>query len=162
MSQYNDIYFKRRDTNVVVAYCAPNFKVLPVYTDDVKHYKMQRGRAQKYNDRLLFILEVTIQGTFEDSTNLPDDHKTALEALFGTSPVTARMQVNRILDAAMNNQQGYQLWVGSDAYAFDNEGDLDYPIGKFPTAWLKEFRPTKPSGLTRVEYLLRFLIGLPT
>ena len=156
MTDYTSLRLEKDGT--VVAYFAPSFKVSPLLKNDLKKYPLPRARGQGIRDMRIIVMEVVVQGTFEDSRNLPEDHKDALVALFGQAIVTERDQVNRIQHYA-NLGGKMKLYVGSDSYTAENLGEQDLEAGIYPTVFIAEVRPPHLSGLTRVEYMVRFDVG---
>ena len=157
MSTYTDIWLEKGST--VVAYFAPNFKQEFPMVNDLKVYRRPRGNLTKFKDFQLWDMSVVLQGIFETSDNLPADHKAALIALFGKDPVTARDQVNRIRSFAVNSPGAFNLFIGTDRFTATAVGGVDLAAGMFPTVAIREIRPPKPAGVSRIDYLIRFIVG---
>lgn len=159
MTEYDAMRLTKQD-GTVVAYFAPNFKITPIMKNDLKNEPMPYERGTKVRNILKWTEEFTVQGQFEHSENLPDDHKTALESLFGKSPVTARDQVNRVKWAAKSYESAFYFYDNTDEYTATSPSEADYKNGVFPTVFIDEFRPPRTGGHSRMEYMTKFIVGL--
>ena len=157
MTTHEEIRLEKN--GVVVAYFAPNFQVTPIDAHDLKPFILPRGRGTRAKDLQMWRGEITIQGEFEHSDNLPTAHRNALTTLFGHSPVTAMEQVNRIRHFARTTTGTYDLFVGENSYNANTSDDVDIENGVFPPVFIMEIRPPRTSGLTRVNYMVQFLEG---
>jgi hypothetical protein len=144
----------------VIAYFAPNFTVRPTFDNDLKGNPLPREETEIVRDLRVIQSEVAVQGVFEDSRNLPDAHKTALENLFGTAPVTPRMQVNRILDYMYTVGGPYGFYEGDDEYTAENSSNVDWANGVKPVVNISQFRPPSDGGLSRFEYMVQLKPGV--
>lgn len=158
MSDYDAIRLETQDGEVI-AYLAPAFKVTPMMKNDLMKNVLPRGRGTKIRDVNKWAWELTVQGQFEHSSNLPTDHQDALESLFGSLPVTARQQVNRIRHYIKTVESGMVLYENSDEYSATNIDDVDFEDGKFPTVFVTEFRPPRTGGHSRMEYMIKMDVG---
>ena len=154
---YTTIQLKRG--GVVVAYFAPNFQVTPIDSHDLNVFVLPYGKGTKAKDVQQWKSELTVQGEFEHSTNLPGDHRAALETLFGKSPVTAMDQVNRIRHFARTSPGTFELYVGENEYRAASPAQVNVSQGVYPPVFIMEIRPPKQAGLSRVTYTIRFLEG---
>lgn len=143
----------------IVAYFAPAFQVTPISRNDLVKTVLPRNRGAQIRDLNKWLWEVTVQGDFEHSDNLPADHKAALEAIFGSLPVTARQQVNRIHHYARITDEGMFLFDAGDEYVALNLGEQDLEAGIFPTVFIDEFRPPRTTGLSRVNFMVKMTVG---
>ncbi|AXR81489.1 hypothetical protein [Natrarchaeobaculum sulfurireducens] len=144
----------------VVAYFAPNFEINPVLKNDLYAADRPQGRGTIARDQQRYRMEVTVQGVFERSDNLPRAHANALQDLFDTSGlVTPRMQVNRIKHYLLSVGGPFELYDGSDEYTAYDQDDAEYNDGVFPTVQVDEFRPTRDMGSPRFEYMVKFVVG---
>jgi len=157
MGEYDEIRLEKG--GVVVCYFAPNFQITPLDANDLTPFVLPRGAGTKAKDLLKWKSEITIQGEFENSDGLPNDHGTALETLFGKSPVSAQDQVNRIRNFARTQAGTYELYVGEIEYTASNPGDVDIEDGIYPKVFITEIRPPRMAGLSRVAYMVKFLEG---
>ena len=148
----------------VVAYFAPNFEINPVMKNNLFSADRPRGRGTVVRDNQLYRFEIILQGTFEDSRNLPTVHEYELLALDDDwdEYVTPRMQVNRIKEFLMNEGGPFELYEGEDEYTAYEMEDADYANGRFPTVQVDEFRPTRDMGSPRWEYMVKFIVGEDT
>lgn len=159
MSNYDEIVLKQGST--VITYLAPNFKVEPVMKNNIINHPRARGRGPRVIELRRIILELVVQGTFLDSTSLPADHVTALETLFGETPgtlITAVRQVNRVMDYMWEGGE-MQLKNGDDDWKASTSGTLDIAAGTYPAIYMAEARPGANAGVTKREYMLRFIPG---
>lgn len=156
VEEYEELRLEK--DGVVVAYFAPHFKISPVLKNDLKKFVLPRARGQAIRDMRIIVMEVIVQGTFVDSDGLPPLHATALETLFGKSPVTAVDQVNRLEYYGWFGGK-MKLYVGTDRYNADDLSELDIEDGRYPTVFIAEVRPSNLAGLTKREYTIRFDVG---
>ena len=161
MSNFDEIVLKQGSTTIM--YLAPNFKVEPVMLNNIINHPRARGRGPRVIELRRIILELVVQGTFLDSTSLPSDHATALEALFSTpgTPVTAVQQVNRVMDFMWEGGE-MQLKNGDDTWEASSKTSLDIAAGTYPAIYMAEMRPGANAGVTKREYMLRFIPGFST
>lgn len=159
MSNYDEIVLKQGST--VIAYLAPNFKVEPLMKNNIINHPRARGRGPRVIELRRIILELVVQGTFLDSTSLPSDHALALTTLFGEAPgtlITAVRQVNRVMDQMWDGGV-MQLENGDDTWEANSSATLDIAAGTYPAVYLAEARPGANAGVTKREYMLRFIPG---
>lgn len=158
MSDYD--YIRLETRNEVVMYFAPNFEVSPVMKNDVFAADRPRGRGTIARDNQMYRMEISIQGEFLGTDELPQPHTEALQDLFGVSgEVTARDQVNRIKDYLLNVGGPFELYDGSDEYSAYEQSAADYADGVFPTVQPDEFRPSREAGTERQQYMLKMVVG---
>lgn len=144
----------------IVAYLAPNVETTPTLDNDLFTQPV-RGSAQISRDLGLISQEITAQGTFEHTDNLPSSHSVALFDVFGTAPVTAIDQIQRVWNHAANPSLGgpfHFYWRGIEFTATDDD-DVDYANGVFPAVQISQFRPPFQGGFSRGEYTLQLSIG---
>lgn len=158
MSDHTNIRLEKDGT--VVAYFAPNFEVTPTLDNDLKGNPLPREDTAIIRDMRLITHELTIQGVFEDSRNLPDAHKTALESLFGTAPVTPRMQANRIESYMFTVGGPFDFYEGNDSYTASQTSALDWESGVKPMVNISQFRPPQEAGMDRWEYVCKLKPGM--
>lgn len=158
MSEYDAIRLETQDGDVV-AYFAPAFQVTPMDKNDLMVNVLPRGRGTRVRDINKWQNEITVQGQFEHSSNLPDDHQSALESVFGSLPVTPRQQVNRIRYFARTTDEAMILYENEDEYSATNMDEVDLQDGVFPTVFIQEFRPPRHGGHQRMEYMVKLVVG---
>lgn len=166
-NEHRNIRLEKNGT--VIAYLAPNFEVNPVASNDLKPgggKPLPRNRPTRIRDLRVISDEVTVQGEFHDTHDpdsgtaaLPSGHISDLESLFGTTPVTARMQVNRIRDFLHTTGGPYELYEGNDQYTATTESEVDWANGIFPTVFVDQFRPPSMGGHRRMEYMIKMKVG---
>jgi len=159
MSDHTEIRLETTG-GTVIAYFAPNFEVRPTLDNDLKGNPLPRGETEIVRDLRLIQHEVTVQGIFEDSRNLPEAHKNDLESLFGTAPVTPRMQVNRIEDFMYNEGGPFNFYEGNDSYTKTDDANIDWANGEKPVVNISQFRPPSDGGLSRFEYMVQLKPGV--
>ncbi len=157
MSNYDAIKLRMQD-GTIVAYFAPNFKTVPVEKNDLIVNALPRFTGQKIRDINKWSFEIRLQGAFDHSDNLPDDHSTALETVFGSLPVTARDQINRIRYFA-RSEAPMELIDNTDEYTATNTSEVDFQAGTFPTVFLSDIRPKRTGGQSRMSYTFKFEVG---
>lgn len=167
MSAHTNTRLETAD-GTVVAYLAPNFEVNGISDNDLTADARPRGEPMLARDLQLISFEVTAQGQFEHSDQLPSGHVTDLESIVGHSaPITAREQVNRIreflhdrtMTADGTVAKPFHFYDGPDSY--DNvAGDIDWAAGQFPPVNVSAFRPVDEPGAGRYEYTLSLQVGL--
>lgn len=158
---YTNIRLEKTD-GTVIAYFAPNFEVRPILDNDLFANALPRGSPTIVRDLRKYQHEITLQGVFEHSNNLPSDHATALENLFGFSPVTARDQVRRVQRIALNTGGPFHFYDDPDQYTETDEANVDIANGIYPTVNLDQFRPPSQGGLDRQEYVVKLSVGVPS
>ena len=148
------------DSNTVIAYFAPLFEVNMSHSNDITNEPITDGRTitqdfGRWKD------EVTVQGTFMHSDNLPQPHQDALETLFGSLPVTAQQQVDRLVGLTRYGDNGpYNFYNIGRSYEVGNEGDeSDVVSGDYPPVVLEEIRPAEEGGRLRDDILIRMAVG---
>lgn len=145
----------------VVAYFAPNFEVKPVLDNDLKGQPLPRGKASVIRDVRLIKTEITVQGEFMPSDDLPAPHKNDLESLFGKSPVTARDQVRRIRYYMQEEGGPFNLYENGDEYTATSDSGVDRQNGVYPAVNIGQFRPPTMAGHERAEYMVKMTPGVP-
>jgi hypothetical protein len=150
-----------RSNGTVVAYLAPNFEVVRQAKNDLHAAARARGRASIVRDNLVVLEELTIQGSFMSSLEVPAAHRSALEALFSTSAeVTPDMQANRLLHYLVRVGGGFQLYHGAREYRASTEAAINYPAGVFPQVGFQDYSESGRSGRNQRVWVLKFAIGL--
>lgn len=165
MSDHTTLRLEHPSTQIngnsnVIAYLAPNFKTTPIHDNNVKKYPVPDPEPMRAYDKLTLTDEISVQGVFMHSDNLPTAHQNDLETIFGSLPVTPRQQVNRIREYMHQVGGPYYLYDGSDAYDNETISNVDWSSGQFPTVHIEQFRPPDEAGTERHEYTLKMLIAL--
>ena len=163
MSTYSDIRLVKGGT--VVAYLAPTAQITPVSKNDPFIGTLSKGGGAIARDVRRWYWEVTIQGVFESSTNLPADHRAALQNLFGLSEVSAEIQMRRIYQYALGVGGNFDLYTPQILYTARNENELRfdpaYPqdLIRLPQVVFDEIRGPYEAGKSRIEWMLKFISG---
>lgn len=146
----------------VVMYLAPNAEYRPVYKNDLKAQARPRGKPTIARDQQMWTTEFTLQGTLEDSDNLPVAHEDDLVALNSnwSRPVTAIQQKNRMTHFLLDYGGPFYLFDGTDEYTAESQSAVDIENGVYPTVQVDEWRPPRDSGKSRVEYTLKMKTGV--
>lgn len=147
--------------NEVVAYFAPNFEVQPSFDNDLFTAERAADRPAVVRDNRQYSHELSIQGVFEDSDRLPQAHRDDVEALVGSSPATARQQVNRLVYYATQVGGPFHLYEGDDEYTAESTGAVDIENGVYPAVQIASIEPPSQGGLSRFEYSVQFVAGVP-
>jgi hypothetical protein len=144
----------------VIAYLAPNQETTVIDNNDLFEGPRKGGTPSKAIDSQVIQTEISVQGELEHSDNLPDAHATDLETLFGTSPVTALDQVNRIRDYLWEQGGPFYLHADENEYTAESESAVDVANGVYPTVQVDQFRPVRAEGLDRVSYTIKMIVGV--
>ena len=148
----------------VVAYFAPSFEVNVEDKNNIHSEEMPRDKDAIARDIRQIRTEITIQGEFLHSDELPEQHQQDLQNLFGAVTVTARDQIRRIR-AYMHRVGGpFELVDRGDGYtdqyiAQDSE-NVDWENGIYPTVQMDLIRPAAHAGIDREEYTVKLIVGL--
>ena len=163
MSTYSEVRLMK--DGAVVAYLAPTTQITPVSKNDPFTGTLSKGKGAIARDVRRWYWEVTIQGVFESSTNLPADHRAALQNLFGLSEVSAEMQMRRIYQYALGVGGNFDLYTPQILYTARNENELRfdpaYPqdLIRLPQVVFDEIRGPYEAGKSRIEWMLKFISG---
>ena len=146
----------------VISYFAPSFEFEPSWNNDVTENPVPGNNSLPLIlDLNEWTAEITVQGTFEDSTNLPQEHRQALLSLDDwTEPITAQQQVDRLTDMVVyGGSAPYHLYVEGREFTATSPSQVDPANGVYPAVSVTEIRTPQEAGLNRDEYLVRFAIG---
>lgn len=160
MSDHTNVRLETPD-GTAVAYFAPNFEVKPKFTNDLHTAERTDDVAAIARDNLRYSHELSVQGAFEHSDNLPAAHADDVEALVGSSPATARDQVNRLVYFATRVGGPFHLYEGTDEYTATDRSQVDVRGGVYPVVQISDIKPPSQAGLPRFEYAVDFVVGLP-
>jgi len=162
---YFDIKLETKD-GTTICYFAPSFEWETNYTNDAATNALPGGdTGTQVFDLSQWLGEITIQGQFNHSENLPPAHRDALATseMFGSLPVTAGEQVDRALRYLVYNPNPpYNLYVNDRQYTGNSQSGITPSQGIYPNVSCTEIRTPEEAGLTRDEYLFRFNIGFVT
>lgn len=145
----------------VVAYFAPNFEVQPSFDNDLFTAERAADRPSVVRDNRQFSHDLAVEGVFEDSDNLPDAHRSDVETMVGSSPATARQQVNRLVHYATQVGGPFYLYEGTDEYTAESASAVDVANGVYPSVQIASIEPPSQGGLSRFEYSVKFVVGVP-
>lgn len=161
MSDHTNVRIETTD-GTVVAYLAPNFEITPTLKNDLFAQDVTDGKTVA-RDNQIVRHEIVAQGAFEHSDSLRSAHASALTSLFGKSPVTARDQVNRIEHYMKYEGGPFHFYEGSDEYTATTQDSVDVQASPAikPVVQLDEFRPPSEAGLSRFEYMIKMVVGVP-
>jgi len=162
MSDHTEIRLETLD-GTPVAYLAPNAETTPVLDNALFERPPGHGAPAIVRDQQQITFELTAQGQFMHSEELPEDHRTALEDLFESVPVTAMDQINRVVHYAQAPGQGgpFQFYWRGNEFTETVPGDIDYEKGVYPAVNIDQFRPPTRGGFSRGEYTLKLKVGVP-
>ncbi len=148
-------------TTDVVAYFAPNFEVRPSFSNDLFTATQPNENPAVARDNRTYSHEVEVSGSFEHSDNLPAAHASDVESLVGSTPATARDQVNRLVYYATQVGGPFRLYEGADEYTATTASDVDVANGVFPVVQIDQIDPPSEGGIARQEYSVSFVVGVP-
>jgi len=142
---------------------APSFEWEPSFNNDATTNPLpgKRNQAQIF-DLAQWTGEITIQGQFQPSENLPPAHRSALDSLFGGLPVSASDQADRAINKLVfdeNVSAPYNLYLNDREFSANSPNSVDVPGGVFPNVSCTEIRTPEEAGLARNEFLFRFSVG---
>lgn len=160
MTDHTDVRLETPD-GTVVAYFAPNFEVDPSLSNDLHVAERAQGRPTIARDNRLLSHEISVQGVFEHTNNLPSAHASDVESLVGSSPATARDQVNRLVHFVRDVGGPFHLYEGADEYTAHDESAVDVQSGVYPVVQVANVKPPSHGGLARYEYSVSFVVGVP-
>jgi hypothetical protein len=160
MSSHTEIRLEAKD-GTVLGYLAPSFEWEESWTNDTIDNPLPGEDTQaQVLDLSQWIGEVTVQGQFEDSTNLPPNHRQALQNLGFSLPVSAQEQVDRILEyIVFGGESPINLYILDNEFTANNEAQVDPTNGVYPNVAVSEIRTPEEAGLLRKEFLFRFSVG---
>lgn len=168
MSDHTFIRLETKEGSVI-AYLAPSFEWEDSWSNSTINNELPGEDTQaRIIDLDQWIGEITIQGSFEDSENLPQSHQTDLANISGFSlPVTAREQATRILKYSVFGSEvadttgPYNLYIGDLEFTAQSVGGIDFSGtgAVLPNVALTEFRTPDEPPTSRNEYMLRFAVG---
>lgn len=145
----------------VIAYLAPQFEVHPSDQNDVQSVARPSEEPPRIRGKQLWTSELTVQGAFEHTDNLPQPHASALRTLFGQSNVSARDQINRLRDQVVYGAGGpYHFYHGADEYVNEIASGVDASVGQYPVVEVEELRHPQEAGLDRSSYMVRLTVGV--
>ncbi|PSG97503.1 hypothetical protein BRD56_05460 [Thermoplasmatales archaeon SW_10_69_26] len=162
MSRHETTVLTHHVTGDTVAYLAPGFDVqrtLKVQLDGDEPASLVHPFMRLFEQRKV-VPEVRVRGRFRSSDDLPPDHATDLEQLFGKSVVTEWDQINRLTHYQYVHRGPYNLDHREDTYRHTEEADVDIRNGEYPTVFLKDFRPDDEAGHA-IEFVLTFFVARP-
>jgi|GEM_PF-1392455 len=117
-------------------------------------------------DKRVYRNEITIQGYAVPSSEMQPDHRAAMQARFGASNVTPRMQIRLLKSLAEFVGGAYWLYAYEDRYGAAAPADLDYSDHYgghiYPPVTFDEFRFNPEPGLARIPYTAKFVVGFPS
>jgi len=152
-----------------IALFAPSFSWEPSWTNDAATNPLPGGDNQaQIFDLSQWVGEIIIQGQFEDSQNLPPNHRNALDGIFPSgTPVSAQEQVDRAVEfLVFDPNPPYNLYINNRKYTANSKGEMNsdggVSSGVYPNVSCSEIRTPEEAGLTRNEFLFRFNIGFVT
>lgn len=162
MADHTEVRLETPD-GTVVAYLAPNFEVEPSFGNDLHEAERAGSRPTVVRDNQQYSHTLSVRGVFEDAEALPGPHRDALRAIFPTDarPITARDQVNRLLAFVVEQGGPFHLYEGSDEYTATSASEVDLAVGVYPVVNVDSVKPPSQGGLSRFEYTIEFVVGVP-
>ena len=145
----------------VIALFPPAAEWEPTATNDITENALPGEETDALVlDLSQWLVEITVQGDFEDSRNLPPEHRQALSDMGFTLPVSATDQIQFILEKVVfGSSPPYNLYLGEWEFTAESRAEVDAEQGVFPNVSVTEVRTPEQAGLTRSEYLFRFTVG---
>lgn len=160
---HENIRLETKDGDVIV-YMAPSFEWEPTFSNSLTNEPIPgKENAALALDLDQWIGEITVQGQFDHSANLPADHVSAIESNIGlTAPFSAQDQVNYAIDRLVFDESvsaPYNLYIEGDEYTALTPQDANPENGVYPNVTISEIRRPQEAGFNRLSYLFRFVIG---
>lgn len=144
---------------VVVAYLAPVSVVDAPGQNALTAAPRPGDRGALARDLQLWSEEIQVHGKFLASSELPDAHKAALEALFG-GPCTAEQQARRLNHYFKKVGGNFRFYLRSRSYIATTDAAIDHLNGVWPTVAIADFHEKFPSGTDTIDYFLKLAVGL--
>ena len=146
----------------VIAYFAPSFEVVPADQNEVFENPLPTTGGALARDNGLWTSELTVQGAFVHSEDVPSEFRDALQTLFGQQTVTPTDQINRLRAYTVYADPGsFHFYHNENAYVADDAGGIDIENGVYPAVAVTELR-TPEEGETssnRADFLVRMSVG---
>lgn len=122
------------------------------------------GRGTIIKNKLICRHEITLQGEFVPTREMPTDQKAAVQTLFGRATVSASDQFRVLEVLNLLEEQNLDLVLGDDRYTAATPAELSYSVGgcTFPKVAIDELRRSKSTKHERVGWTLRLIAGFDT
>lgn len=119
------------------------------------------GKGSITKDKRVDIHEITVQGEFVPSSDMPAEHKAAVQALFSRSVVTAEEQLRWLLALKLYVGGQFDLYLGDDQYTATSADEVIYDIdgSTYPQVVIEEVRESRDTRATRIGYTLKMRAG---
>ena len=160
MSATDNWRLEDKDGNVIALF-PPAAEWEPTATNDITENALPgEGTDALILDLSQWLFEITVQGDFEDSQNLPVEHRQALFDMGFDLPVSATDQIQFILENVVyGSSPPYNLYLGEWEFTAESRAEVDAEQGIFPNVSISEIRTPEQAGVTVSEYLFRFTVG---
>ena len=164
MSTYQDWRLETKDGELIAIF-APSFEWEPTATNDTTEEPLPGADTDALIlDLSKWLMEVTVQGQFEDGDELRSAHIDALTTeidIFNTvDDITATAQAQYAFEQIVfASDPPYNLYLGDWEFTASDRSEVDESVNRFPNVSLTEVRTPETAGLTRSEYLFRFTSG---
>lgn len=164
MSEFTTYRLKKGDE--IVAYLAPVKQREIVYKATIFGEPRSQGRGAIVLDSRVYLVDITLQGTFEHSDNLPMDHRTALQMIFGAQKVTAEMQMRRIYQYALGVGGTFDLYTPDIEFTATTDEEIrvdpQYPADplRLPQVMFNQIHGPYVAGSPKIEWVLNLKAGL--
>ena len=161
MSATDNWRLEKKDGTVICLF-PPAAEWEPTATNDITENGLPGADQQALVlDLSQWLFEITVQGDFEDSTNLPPEHRQALSDMGFSLPVTGTEQIQYAFEEAVfDADPPYNLYLGPWEFTAETQNEFNNsPSNVFPNVTITEIRTPEQAGLTRSEYLFRFSVG---
>lgn len=148
-----------------IAYFAPNAETNRSFDNELVNNALPGADTSALvMDFSQWMGEITVQGEFEHTDNLPQAHQNDVVALNSnwSLPVTAREQFNYLISVVVFEQQGpFHFYHEGDKYTAETQEDIDVKNNsRYPAVSVSQIQPALSSGQTREGYTVRFQIGV--
>lgn len=150
--------------NRVIAYFAPTFEVVPRHGNDLFEAPLAGARPSVVRDNGLWTSEVTVQGTFQHSDNVPPAFREALLELFDAEEaVTPTDQINRLVEHVVYGDPGhYEFYHNENEYTATSADGVDVGNNVYPVVRVADLsvpEDGEASGL-RADFEVQLVVGI--
>lgn len=160
MSDFSGCRLEKDGTTII--YFAPASTITPSFKNDLFDEDRPSDRGTIVRDKNMWHHEVSVQGDFVHSSELPDDHAAALSGLdMGSKDnITARDQLNRLVEYSLETGGNLDLYDFGDTYTKTDMDTVSYASGIFPSVYVGEIQSPRGGGQSRIAYTVKFTVGV--
>jgi len=160
MSEFSGCRLEKNGETVI--YFAPASTITPEFANDLFSADRPSDDGTIVFDKNMWHHELTVQGDFQHSAELPTDHANALSGLMGKAAdgITARDQHNRVVDFALSSGGAFSLYDFGDEYIKEDFSNVDYNSGVYAKVFFDKILAPREGGKNQVQYTYKFVVGV--